>query len=76
MRLVADYEIKSEWSVSSDDLELRLQHPKGEFQARIKNIPRKDFSRPFLLSLRIFFEAPSLNGAQEVAQGKLTECSI
>lgn len=74
MRCIVNYEIESEISVVSDDIWLKLQHPKGEFQARIKNIVRKDYSTPFLLSLQIIFEAPSLEEAQDIAQDKLVEC--
>lgn len=74
MRFIANYEIESEISVVSDDVRLKLQHPKGQFQARIKNIVRDDYSTPFLLSLQIFFEAPSLKEAQDIAQDKLAEC--
>lgn len=74
MRCVANYEIESEMSVASDDIRLKLQHPKGHFQARIKNIVRDDYLTPFLLSLQLIFEAPSLNEAKDVAQEKLTEC--
>lgn len=74
MRCIANFEIESEMSVVSDDIQLKLQHPKGQFQARIKNIVRKDYSTPFLLSLQIIFEAPSLMEAQDIAQDKLVEC--
>jgi hypothetical protein len=74
MRCIANYEIESEISVVSDDIRLKLQHPKEKFQARIKNIVRKDYSTPFLLSLQIIFEAPSLEEARDVAQDKLVEC--
>lgn len=51
MRCIANYEIESEMSVVADDVRLKLRHPKGQFQARIKNIVRDDYSKPFLLSL-------------------------
>jgi hypothetical protein len=73
MQCIANYEIESEISVLSDDIRLRLQHPKGQFQARIKNIVRDDYSRPFLLSVQIIFEAPRLKEAQDIAQDKLVE---
>jgi hypothetical protein len=74
MRCIANYEIESEISVVSDDVRLKLQHPKGQFQARIKNIVRDDYSTPFLLSLQIIFEAPNLKEAQDIAEDKLVEC--
>ena len=74
MRFIANHEIESEMSVASDDIRLKLQHPKGHFQARIKNILRDDYSTPFLLSLQIIFEAPSLDEARDIAQEKLSEC--
>lgn len=73
MRCIANYEIESEMSVASDDIRLQLRHPNGHFQVRMKNIVRDNFSTPFLLSLQIIFEAPSLNEAREIAQEKLTE---
>lgn len=74
MRCIANYEIESEISVVSDDVRLKLQDPKGQFQAHIKNIVRDDYSTPFLLSLQIIFEAPSIKEAQDIAQDKLDEC--
>lgn len=74
MRCIAKFEIESEMSVVSDDLRLKLQHPKGNFQTRIRNIVRDDYSTPFLLSLQIIFEAPNLNEARDIAEEKLTEC--
>lgn len=74
MRCIADYEIESEMSVVSDDAQLMLGHPAGKFQARIKNIVRDDYSKPFLLSLQIAFEAPSLREAPDIAQDMLVEC--
>lgn len=74
MRFIANYEIESEISVVSNDVRLKLQHPKGQFQARIKNMVRVDYSKPFLLSLQIIFEAPSLMETQDIAQDKLVEC--
>jgi Methylamine utilization protein MauJ len=73
MQCIANYEIESELSVVSDDILLKLQHPKGQFQARIKNIVRHDYSTPFLLSLQIIFEAPSLMQARDIAQDRLAE---
>lgn len=74
MRCIANYEIESEVSVASDELQLKLLHPKGQFQARIKNIPREDYSTQFRLSLQITFEAPTLNGARDIAEDKLVQC--
>lgn len=73
MRCQAHYEIESEMSVVSDDLVLKLQHPNGHFQARIRNILRDDYSKPFLLSLQLTFEAPNLNEANDIASEKLSE---
>lgn len=74
MRCIVKYEIESDISVVSDDLPLKIQHPKGLFQARIKNILRTDYSTPFLMSLQIIFEAPSLREAREIADDRLVEC--
>lgn len=74
MRCIVKYEIESDTSVVSDEIPLIIQHPNGLFQARIKNILRTDFSTPFLLSLQITFEAPSLQEARKIADGKLVEC--
>jgi hypothetical protein len=67
MRVVANYEIKSECSVISDDQILRIEHPKGHYGARIKNIPRTAYDVPFLLSLHLTFDAASLQEGKEVA---------
>lgn len=74
MQVVANYEIKSECSVVADDLRLQIKHPQGLYRALIKNIPRSDYSTPFLLSLHLYFDAPDLDGANEIAEERLTDC--
>lgn len=74
MQFVANYEIKSEGSVVADAQVLRIVHPKGRFRARIENIPRSVFTTPFLLSLHLYFEAPSLKECRDVADEMLVEC--
>lgn len=74
MQCVANYEIKSDVSVIADDLPLKLQHPKGLYRARIQNITRADFSAPFLLSLHLTFDAPSLDEACSIADERLADC--
>jgi hypothetical protein len=74
MQCVANYEIKSELSVFEDGRWLKLQHPKGLFRARIRNIVRNDFSTPFLLSLHLTFDAPNLDEAADVAEERLADC--
>jgi hypothetical protein len=68
------YEIGSEVSVVADDLVLTINDPRGAFKARLKNIPRSEFTTPFLLSLHIYFEAPSLDSAEEVSDRVLVDC--
>jgi hypothetical protein len=74
MKCVANYEIKSDASVSFDDRWLKFEHPTGLYQARLRNITRKDFSTPFLLTLHLTFETPSLKEAKEVADDRLADC--
>ena len=74
MQCIVDYEIESDLSVVSDGIQLKLQDPKGQFQAFIKNIVRDDYSTPFLLSLRLIFESPTLMEAEDIAEDKLAEC--
>jgi hypothetical protein len=74
MQLVANYELKTESSIVRDDLTLRINHPKGLYRARIKNIPRTVYTTPFLLSLHLYFEAPSITEAKEAADGHLIDC--
>ncbi len=74
MQCVAHYEIKAEASVFKDNHWLKFQHPRGLFRARIRNIVRKDFSTPFLLTLHLTFDAPNLQDAKEVAEERLVDC--
>lgn len=74
MRCVANYEIGSDVSVVTDDLVLTINDPGGVFKARIKNIPRSEFTTPFLLSLHIYFEAPDLEEAKETVEGLMADC--
>jgi hypothetical protein len=74
MEYVANYEIMAECSVVADDLVLRIKHPKGLYRARIQNIPRSLYTTPFLLSLHMYFEAPTLDKAQDIAGSFLADC--
>jgi len=74
MQVVANYEIRSECSVVADDLRLQIKHPQGLYRALIKNIPRSDYSTPFLLSLHLYFDAPDLDEAKEIAEERLADC--
>src|SRR6267142_2520178 len=74
MRCLANYEIESDMSVRSDDVRLKFQNPKWQFQAFIKNIARADYSTPFLLSVQIAFDAPNLQEAQDVGRDRLADC--
>ncbi|MEZ5925790.1 MAG: hypothetical protein R3D57_15530 [Hyphomicrobiaceae bacterium] len=74
MRCVANYEVGSEVSVVADEIVLTINDPRGASKARIKNIPRSDFTTPFLLSVQIYFEAPNLKEAKEVAEELLANC--
>ncbi|TCL74052.1 methylamine utilization protein MauJ [Rhizobium sp. BK251] len=74
MRCVANFEITSDVSVVTDDLVLTIKDPRGAFEARIRNIPRSEYTTPFLLSLHLYFEAPSLTEASDVADELLATC--
>lgn len=74
MKLVANYEIKTDCSIIDDDRVLRIKHPKGRYNVRIQNIPRAVYTTPFLLSLHLYFEAPDLSEAKDVADGLLADC--
>lgn len=74
MKLVANYEIKTECSVITDDLILTIQHPKGLYRARVRNIPRSVYTTPFLLSLHLYFDAPTMEESQDVADSLLVDC--
>lgn len=74
MQVVANFEIKAECSVVSDDLQLEIKHPQGLYRALIKNIPRADYSRPFVLSLYLYFDTPSLDEAEDTAEERLADC--
>jgi hypothetical protein len=74
MECAANYEIRSECSVVADDQVFKFKHPKGLYRTRIKNIPRSDYSTPFLLSLHLYFDAPSLDQARDIAEELLADC--
>lgn len=74
MQVVANFEIKAESSVVSDDLRLEIKHPQGLYRALLKNIPRADYSTPFVLSLHLYFDAPDLDKAKEIAEERLADC--
>lgn len=74
MRVAANYEIWSDCSVVEDSQVLRVRHPRGLYNARLRNIPRSAFDRPFLLSLHIYFEAPCLEDAEDTSEDLLADC--
>jgi hypothetical protein len=74
MRCVANYEIESEISVVADSKRLQIEHPKGAYRVLLKNIPRTEFSTPFLLSLHLYFDSPSLKEARDIAEERLVDC--
>lgn len=74
MRYVANFEIASDVSVVADDIALTINDPRGAFKARIKNIPRSEFTTPFLLSFQIYYEAQNLEDAEDVAEDLLANC--
>lgn len=74
MQVVANFEIKAESSVVSDDLRLEIKHPQGLYRALIKNIPRADYSTPFVLSLHLYYDAPDLDAAKDIATERLADC--
>lgn len=74
MKCVANYEIKAGCSVVTDDLVLRIKHPKGLYRVCIQNIPRPVYTTPFLLSLHLYFDAPSLDKSRDIADGLLADC--
>lgn len=74
MRIAANFEIRSDCSVVTDDQVLRFRHPRGLYNVRLENIPRPAFDRPFLLSLHIYFDAPRLEEAEDVAEDLLADC--
>jgi len=74
MQVVANFEIKAECSAVSDNLRLEIKHPQGLYRALIKNIPRADYSTPFVLSLHLYFDAPNLDDAKEIAEERLADC--
>jgi hypothetical protein len=68
MQCVAHFEVKAEGSVFADGHWVEMRHPKGAFRARIRNIPRGDFTAPFKLTVHLYFEAPSLQEAPDIAE--------
>lgn len=74
MEYVANYELQTELSVVADDLILNIAHPDNRYRARIQNITRQDYETPFLLSLHLYFDTPSLDDAKDIADGYLVEC--
>ena len=66
MQFVANYEVRSDQSVSEDGEWLRIEHPEGLFRARVRNIVRTDYATPFLLSLHLTFEAPDCKPSAQI----------
>lgn len=74
MRCVANFEVTSELSVVTDEQVLNICDPRHAFKARIRNMPRSEFTTPFLLSFHIYFDAESFAQAVDTADDHLTTC--
>lgn len=74
MECVANIEIKTECSIVEDSRSLTINHPRNLYRAHLKNIPRSVFSEPFLISLVIYFDAPSLNESKDIAHDLTADC--
>lgn len=74
MRCVANFEVAAKVSVIADDEVLTISDPRGAFKARLKNIPRTEFTTPFLLSVHIYFDAEALADADDAAEDHLATC--
>ena len=74
MRCAANFEVITSVSVVADNRVLTFNGHEGEFTARIKNIPRSEYTVPFLLSVHLYFEADSLDSATDVAEEHLKAC--
>ncbi|MEI4480941.1 MULTISPECIES: methylamine utilization protein MauJ [unclassified Phyllobacterium] len=74
MRCVANFEVASDMSVEADNHVLNINDPHGRFKARIKNIPRSEFTTPFLISIHIYFDVDDLATAKDVADDLLVSC--
>ena len=74
MRCVANFEVSADLSVVADAQVLTICDPRERFKALIRNIPRSEFTTPFLLSVHIYFEAEALDAAAAVAEDHLVTC--
>lgn len=74
MKFAANFKIKTDCSVVDDGKVLRVNHPRDLYRVRIENIPRSEYSIPFFLSLHIYFNAPLMEQAKEVADEHLADC--
>ena len=74
MRCVANFEVAADLSVVADGRTLEICDPRDGFKALIKNIPRDEFTTPFLLSVHIYFDVETLDQAADVAEDHLAIC--
>lgn len=74
MRYAANFEVVSGLSVVADGQMLNFCDPRGAFKALIRNIPRSEFTIPFLLSIHIYFDAGALDEAADIAEDHLATC--
>lgn len=74
MRCAANFEVVANLSVVADDQVLTICDPLNAFKALIKNIPRSEFTTPFLLSVHIYFNAETLDAATDAAEDHLATC--
>lgn len=72
MEFVANYEVLSDISIFKDDHWFNLKSL--NYNARIRNIPRENYSSPFLLALEIKFNADDLDASVEKADEMMVSC--
>lgn len=74
MRCVANFEVGADVSVVADGQVLNIRDPNDAFKALITNIPRSEFTTPFLLSVHIYFDSETLDEAADAVEEHLATC--
>ena len=73
MRVLANFEVESDISIVADATRLKIVHPTNRFTIFVQNIVRPEYSTPFLLSVQVIYDAPTVEDSKETGVDRLVQ---
>lgn len=73
MKVIADFEVRSELMVPEGDGSISWTHPRLNYECRLQRIPGKSPRAAPLLSLHLIYDTPSLEEAEDIGTDLLID---